>query len=206
MRNENLSKMNKTIDSIETSIHREFESSIGKVIVRIFDAIIQPILNLIPKIVNKISRKFEQRKIKNTMKFAVNSNLLRNYLDKNNLDMIVLLTHNGKKSEAGVSYKYFKKLFCDLQDNHSNDLLNLLLNNSSQIDLFDDWLVNCEESKDIDSADFDNKLNSYFGEFAYSTICFRRYRTAFYLILCRENLPNQADEFYIIEQIEKLLQ
>jgi len=200
MKKENLEK---TIEGIENNIQKEFEGSISKIIGRVFDVTIQPILNLIPKLVNKISIKLEQKKIKKTMKFAVNSHLLRNYLDKKHLDIIVLLTHNGKKSETGVSYKYLRKLFYKMSE--TNNLLDLLLENSSPIDLFDDWLVRCERGQDIYKADFDNKMLSYFGNFNYEAICFRRYRTAFYLILCGANLPTQNDELYVMEEIDKLL-
>ncbi len=82
----------------------------------------------------------------------------------------------------------------------------MLLHEPSQIDDYDDWLIYCERGKDIWQEHFDNKLHSYFNEFGYKVICFRQYRTAFYLILCYEEPPKYIDELYITQQIDKLLQ
>jgi len=134
------------------------------------------------------------------MRFAQNSLLLRAFAERINVDVIVLYTHNGDHKKK----KYLSKKFSTL--NKNNPLIYLLLHEPNDIDDYDDWIIYCERGKDFYQEHFDNKLLSYFNEFGYKVICFRQYRTAFYLILCYEEPPKYIDELYITQQIDKLLQ
>ena len=190
-----VTKLDKALSCIERNVEREIDSSIGRVIGRIFD-ITERIL---AKLLDKIKDKYADWKIRKTMHFTLNSQYLRAFLIRKKVDMILFVTHNGDHFEG----KYIKKKFYELQE--TNDLLKCLLKYSIEIDEFDDWIENCKKGVDIYVDNFDEKLQSYFGEFGYTSICFRKYRGGFYLLLCSEKMPTDKDEFYITQQVDRLL-
>ena len=190
------------INEITDDIKREASSGISQIIGKVFSTLFEPLLKGIDAIKTFFKKRYDERKMRNTMSFVVNYNLLQAYLDKHNFDCIMHTTHNGLCSEGGFEYKYIKPIFTFIQA--KNEMLEIFCNNSSPIQLYIQWICYCIQHKTFTKNSFDEKMMVFFGD--YDRIFWRRHRSVFYCILSGDAILTNENEKYINTIIDKFLQ
>ena len=188
-------------EEIKEEIKKEAKLGIAQIIAKIFATILEPILKLIDLFKSECKRWYDDYKMKKTMNFIVNSEVLRHYLDKHNFDCIMFNTHNGQHSESGFGYKYVKSIFHYVQS--KNNMLEIWCNNSSPIEIYLKWMYHCLYAKSFLKCEFDEKMQLYFAD--YDKIFWRKYKSVFYCIMSGDAILTESHEKYINKIIDNFL-
>jgi len=190
-------------DEIIEKVKEEVHLGIAQIISKIFATILEPILHSIDILKSKVNLLLENHRMLATMNLVVNTELLREYLEKNNFDCIIYATHNGEHSDTGLGYKFIKPIFVFVRS--ENAMLERCCRYSSPIPIYAKWLWNCIQHKVSLKAqgDFDEQMQSYFKD--YSKVFWRKHRSVFYYIMTKGEVLTNENEDYIESLIDNIL-
>jgi len=188
-------------NEILEELKKEANQSIGHIIIKVFNTLLEPILNGIDKIKVNINKCREARKIRNTMDYIIHYNSLLNYLEKYNFESVMHTTNNGNHSETGISYRYIHPIFSNVKSN--NKMLELFCKNDSPISLYVLWMFYCIQNTTHIKKEFDDRMQSYFND--YEIVYWRKYRSVFYCILATDIALTQDHEKKINFLIDNLI-
>jgi len=111
------------LDEASLNLKKEAASGLVQIISKLFQSLIEPVLKLIDKIRDRLIKRIKKRNIEKDMDVTISDILLKEYLKRNDFELIVWRTKNGEHDETGFGYRYIHPFFTYC--NSTNELLEL---------------------------------------------------------------------------------
>ena len=167
------------MSQLEQQIKQEFESGVSQIIVRIFTSCFGWIFDGFDKLKYFLHNVHLKRKARKERAGIFLRGIIQNFCRNNEMDLLIIDTHNGKKSAAGHSYKHIKPVFSFVRS--ENELLNVFVKDSSDYDSFVSWLNFCLQGKNFEKSEYHNRIDTFFKD--YNRIAFRHANDVYYIAL-----------------------